>query len=336
MRKLKITVLVDWNTIPDDDPEFHADPLPPVTEYHVINALRELGHKVAVAGVKDSVSELVGVLSEQRPQMVFNLVEVFHGDRSQDRNIAGLLELMNLPYTGTGPDGLLLCRDKGLCKRILNAHRIRVPAFFTSRPGRRTVIPARFPLPAIVKPLYGDGSDGIANASLVDSAARLLERVEYVHGNWRQPAIVEEYISGREMYVATLGNNRLDVLPPREIFFDSAAGNGPEISTYHVKFNPAYQEKWNIHFGFAELAQQQIERIRRICSRAAHALHIRDYGRIDLRLTADGRIVVLEVNPNPDLAYGEEVAESAEHASISYHSLIERILRHAVRRQAGR
>jgi D-alanine-D-alanine ligase len=332
MRKLKITVLVDWNTIPEDDPGFHADPLPAVTEYHVINALRELGHRVEITGVKDSVRELTEQLREQNPDFVFNLVEVFRGDRGQDRNIAALLELMNIPYSGTGPDGLLLCRDKGLCKRILNAHRIRVPVFFTAMPGKKTVIPARFPLPAIVKPLYGDGSDGISNASLVETAERLRERVAHIHNRWRQPAIVEEYIAGREMYVAVLGNNRLEVLPPREIFFDNAAENGPAISTYHVKFNLAYQEKWNIHFGFAELDKKTGDTIRRICSRACHALHIRDYGRIDLRLTEDGRIVILEANPNPDLAYGEEVAESAEHAGIKYSELIARILRHAWRR----
>lgn len=332
MRKMRITVLVDWNTIPEDDPDFSFDPLPPVTEYHVINALRELGHQVLVLGVRDSVIDLTKMLESQQPEFVFNLVEVFHGSRSQDRNIAALLELMKLPYTGTGPDGLLLCRDKSLCKRILNAHHIRVPAFFTALPNRKTVIPAHFPLPAIVKPLYGDGSDGIANASLVEASAPLLERVKYIHNHWRQPAIVEEYIAGREMYVAVLGNRKLEVLPPREIFFDSAATNGPEISTYHVKFNPAYQEKWNIQFGFAELERQNAEMIRRNCRRACHALHIRDYGRIDLRLTDSGKIVILEANPNPDLAYGEEVAESAEHAGISYRDLIARILRHAQRR----
>jgi D-alanine-D-alanine ligase len=332
MRKLTVTVLVDWNTVPDADPEFLADPVPAVTEYHVINALRELGHRVCILGVRNAVDQPVNALAEQRPDLVFNLVEVFHGDRGQDRNIAALLELLRIPYTGSGPEGLLLCRDKALCKRLLNAHRIRVPAFFTAAPGRKTAMPARFPLPAIVKPLYGDGSDGISNASLVDTPEKLVERVGYVHHHWRQPAIVEEYIEGREMYVALLGNRRPIVLPPRELFLDQAAENGPSISTYHVKFNPAYQEKWNIHFGFAELDEGVREAVRRACRRAYRALRIRDYGRIDLRLTPDGRIVILEANPNPDLACGEEVAESAEQAAVPYRALIERIVRYAWKR----
>jgi D-alanine-D-alanine ligase len=151
-----------------------------------------------------------------------------------------------------------------------------------------------------------------------------------VHEKWQQIAIAEEYVEGRELYVTILGNKRLTVLPPREILFGDA--NGPIIATSRVKWDSEYRDKWKIEYRPAKLEAGLSKRIARVCRRAYRLLQLRDFGRIDLRVEEDGRIVILEVNPNPDVAYGEDVAESAAAGGIAYNDLINCILRHALRR----
>jgi D-alanine-D-alanine ligase len=331
-RRLKIQVLVDAATIPDEDPEFRDAAGEATTERHVVNALRRLGHDVSIVRAGSSVPDLVASLQADRGDLVFNLTEVFRDSRRLDKNIAALLEMLGMPFTGTGAAGLMLCRDKGLCKQLLGLHRIRVPGFVRLAPGRRTPIPRTLRFPVVVKPVFTDGSEGISNASLVTDAASLLERARFVHERWKQAAIAEEYIEGRELYVSVIGNRRLVVLPPRELFFKAPDGNGPVLATYRVKWDEQYQERWRIKFGNARLDGADLARIARVCRKACRVLQVRDFGRVDLRLTPDGHIVVLEVNPNPDLAYGDEVAEAAERAGIRYDALVARVLRHAMRR----
>ena len=168
--------------------------------------------------------------------------------------------------------------------------------------------------------------------SLVSSDAELEERTRFIHERWQQPAIAEEYIEGRELYAGILGNKRLTVLPIRECLFDPDVKEGPQMATYHVKYNAEYRKRWNITFGFAELAEPIVKNISHICKRVYRILNMRDYGRVDLRLTHDNKVVVLEANPNPDLAYGDEVAEAADRSGLSYENLIDSILRLALRR----
>jgi len=333
MRKcLEITVLVDSTVIGAGDPEFAILPDQPVMEYHVIQTLRELGHRIKVLGVSEDIVGIVNALSEQKPDLVFNLTEEFGGDRRLDKNIAALLEMLDMPFTGTSSFGLMLCRDKRLCKQLLSLHKIRVPRFVSVALNRPVRPGKNLGFPLVVKPAFEDSSEGISNASLVNNPDALKERVEFVHQKWKQAAIAEEYIEGRELYVSIVGNKRLQVFPIRECFFKSAGGNGPMMATYRVKWNERYRKKWGIEFGFAELEAEVVKNIERICKRAYRILHLRDYGRIDLKLTADNRIVILEANPNPDIAYGEEVAEAAEKVGICYEKLIERILQLALRR----
>lgn len=333
-RQLKVTVLADVAAIPDNDPDFTAAPATPTTEYHVIGTLRALGHKVSVLGAVSDVGTIANTLSEQKPDMVFNLTEEFAGDRRQDKNIAALLELIGVAFTGTGATGLMLCRDKRLCKQLLGLHKIRVPGSVFLPPRQTVRLPKSLCYPLVVKPAFEDSSEGISNASLVANEAALRERAQWIHHRWQQAAIAEEYVRGRELYVGVLGNKRLVVLPIRECFFGSDSNSGPLLATYRVKWNKQYREKWNIDFGFAELDGSMVKNIERVCRKVYRALQIRDYARIDLRLTPDNRLVVLEANPNPDIAYGEEVAEAAERAGISYQKLIDRILHLALRRYA--
>lgn len=331
-RRLKITVLVDETTVPPGDPDFKDHPDSSITEYHVIGSLRDLGYGVSVLGVMEDVAELVNTLAEQKPDLVFNLTEQFGGDRRLDKNIVGLLELLGIPFTGSGVRAMMLCRDKALCKELLSHHRIRVPGFLSLPMGRPIRVPKTISYPLVVKPALEDSSEGISNASLVYNETALAERTRFVHERWEQPVIAEEYIDGRELYVTVSGNKRLAVYPPRECFFNYAGDEGPALATYRVKWNKEYREKWNITFGFADLESAVLSRLDRVCKRAYRVLHIQDYGRIDVRLTPDGRLVVLEANPNPDLAYGEEVAEAAEKAGLSHEQLIDRIVKLAMQR----
>lgn len=324
--------MVDAAEITTDDPNFEGHPEVPTTEHHVIGALRNLGYEVSVLGAVSDIGTIVTTLTKQKPDLVFNLTEAFEGDRRMDKNIAALLEMVGVPFTGSGAAGLMLCRDKRLCKELLSLHKIRVPRFFSLPQGRKVPIAKTVQYPLVVKPALEDSSEGISNASLVNNSAELQERARFMHERWQQPAIAEEYIEGRELYVSILGNKRLNVLPPRECSFDSDGGAGPQLATYRVKWNEEYRKKWNIRFGFAELDQTTLKNIGHVCKKVYRVLQLRDYGRIDLRLTHDNKVVILEANPNPDLAFGEEVAEAADHSGLAYEELIDRILHLALRR----
>jgi D-alanine-D-alanine ligase len=333
---LVVTCLVDEATVSEHDPQFRDRSAVNVsTEYDVIQALRTLGHAVRVAPMCDDVVAVARALSENRPDIVFNLTELFRWERRQDANIAALLEMLDIPFTGSGAIGLMLCRNKALSKHLLTARRTRVPGFLVLPPARRVVVPKAIRFPLVVKPLYMDGSEGIANASLVRTPAELYERAAMVHARFHQPAIAEQYIEGRELYAPVLGNARLSVLPAREIHFSQDDARAPVLATYKVKWDKAHQKRWGIRFGFAELDRDTAEAVARISRRVFRILQLRDYGRIDMRLAADGRLYVLEVNPNPNLARDDEVGESAQRAGIDYPVLIDRIVRMALRRHAA-
>lgn len=336
---MKIVALIDPETYAADDPQFEQglDHVLSQLEYHVVEALRILGHNVEVMPFELDILETVRKIETSKPDLIFNLTEHFRGDRQMDMNIASLLELSGYPYTGTGPSGLLLCRDKALAKTILNHHRVRVPAF-AALPVGKNRLQRRISFPMIVKPALMDGSDGISRSSIVFNETELAERAQLLHARTQQPVICEAFVQGREIYVGILGNRQLTVLPARELRFDAAAEEGPQIATARVKLDEAYRKKWNIQYTFAELEPELERKVARVCKRIYRVLHLRDYARIDLRISPTGKIYCLEANPNPDLTMGDELSEAAERAGISYEQLIARIVNQAKRRtrQAAR
>jgi len=330
-----VTCLVDEATVSAEDPHFRNPPAPPASaEYDVVGALRALGHKVRIVPMHDDLTEITQNLSENRPDIVFNLTELYRWERRLDANVAALLEMLDIPFTGSGPIGLMLCRNKALSKHLLTARRIRVPDFLVIPPSRRIIVPKAVHFPLVVKPLYTDGSEGIANASLVRTPDELRERAIMVHTRFHQAAIAEQYVEGHELYAPVLGNARLRVLPPREIRFGQTDPRAPVLATYKVKWDKDYQQRWGIGYGFAQLDHEAARAVARISRKAFRILQLHDYGRVDMRLTDDGRLYVLEVNPNPNLARDDEVGEAAVRAGLPYHVLIDRILRMALRRQA--
>jgi D-alanine-D-alanine ligase len=298
-----------------------------IAEANILTSLQSLGHEVENMAVFDSVNDVVNKVVSSAPAVVFNQCESFRDDRSLEPNVPALLDMMKVRYTGSGPDGLLLCQDKALAREVLSHHRVRIPRFLVSHrksPLRRL---QRFGYPAFVKPVGQESSDGIAKASFVKSEEEAVERLRFLHHKFNSDAMIEEYIDGREIYVSVMGNRRRVVFPPREIFFGLIPDDEPKFATSHAKWNDAYRQKWGITNGPASEFPDGIEDEFRKIARNVYAwLRIRGFGRIDFRLSSKNEIFIIEANPNPSLAAEDDFAQSAKADGLSYDALIQEIL----------
>jgi D-alanine-D-alanine ligase len=302
----------------------------PEMEYQIADALRVRGHDVILVGVRNDLQYLVQSLDEFQPDLVFNAVEAFHGNAGLEYMIPAMLEAEGFHYTGAPPLALLVSRNKAMSKKVLAYHGIRVPGFVTCRPET-----LRFPL--IVKPLQSDASAGIAQASVVQDASALLERVTMIHDRFDQPAIAEEFVDGRELYVSLIGNgDRVDILPITEMVFDKRRTRPEErIATQFAKWDEDYRARKGIRNVFARpLARATRKRIEEICRTAFRALWLRDYARLDIRLAPDGEVWFLEANANPFISYGHDMANAADKAGMDYYAFIQRLVDEAVTRYA--
>jgi D-alanine-D-alanine ligase len=334
--RLRVLALVHRHLIPPDTLDEGTDIIsaPWRTEYDVISTLRAMGHEVQTLGVHDDLGEIRRVATEWRPHIAFNLLEGFDDIAIFDQNVVSHLELLKLPYTGCNPRGLLLARDKSLSKKLLAYHRIAVPDFEVFRAGRPIRRPKRLPFPLIVKSLTQEASIGISQASVVDTDEKLKERVAFIHESIGTAAIVEQYIEGRELYVGVLGNQTLQSLPVWELFFSNMPPEAKRIATDRVKWSVKYQKKYGIESGAArELPDAICDTIQNVCKRAFRALELSGFARIDLRLDEAGHVWVLEANPNPQIARGEDFAASAEKVGLSYETVLQRIINLGLRWQ---
>ncbi len=303
------------------------------TEYDVISTLRRLGHEVRPLGVQDDVLPIRTAVHAWSPHIVFNLLEEFHGDALYDHHIVSYLELLQVPYTGNSPRGLVLSRDKALAKKIISYHGIRVPGFAVVPRGQRARLPEHLTFPLIVKSLVEHASFGISSASVVKTERTLADRVAYVHHRLATDAIVEEYVAGRELYVGVIGNRRPQVLPIWELLFENLPANMPPIATEKVKHDTDAQARWGIFQHPAEdLPPKLVKQVQQSCRQIYRALELEGYARIDFRLRADGALFFLEANPNPEIARCEEFASSAAYAGTSYPRLLQKILNLGLRR----
>jgi D-alanine-D-alanine ligase len=322
------------------------------TEADVLACLRKLEHDVDTLAVYDDAKVVFDRVDSFKPDIVFNLCETFFSDRAHEPNIPALLQLMKVPYTGAGPDALMLCKDKALAKTLLAFHRIRVARFVVSRRERPLRRLRRFSYPAFVKPIGEEASDGIALASLAKTEDEVLERARFLHDRFETDALIEEYVEGRELYLGVLGNKRLTVFPPREIFFGepvaltdgqpaaadaspialAMAKDGPRFATAKAKWDDAYRKKWGIRNGPAGPLPPGLEKkLAEIARRVCRILHVRGLGRIDARLTPRGDVVVIEANPNPSLAKEDDFAQAAMQVGIGYEALIQKVLENALK-----
>jgi D-alanine-D-alanine ligase len=337
VKRLRVLVLVHPDLVPPDSISGYSEQEINVwkTEYDIVGTLRKAGHDVRPLGVHDELKPIRDEIETWKPQVVFTLLEQFHGEAVYDQNVASYLELMRIPYTGCNPRGLMLARAKDMSKTLVHYHRIPVPAFAVFPMRRKVLRPARLALPLIVKSLSEDASYGISQASVVDSDEKLAERVTFIHDRIGTAAIAEQYIEGRELYVGVLGNDRLRVLPVWELQFGNMADGAWRIATEKVKHDPDYQERRGILHGPAkDLKPELCVRIQRVAKRIYRTLDLDGYARIDFRLSAEGIPYFLEANPNPEIAESQEFATAARHDGLAYPDLLDRILALGITRAA--
>jgi D-alanine-D-alanine ligase len=300
----------------------------------IFDALVKLGHE-PVYQVLDGRDQSLVAIARFEADLVFNLTESYAGDDTMDMNIAAFLDLLGKPYTGAGPHALYLAQDKALAKKIFAFHQIRTPFFATSYKGKLDHShDIAFPL--IVKPCSEDGSIGIDMGSVVGSVKELMERIHYIHEEFDSPALIEEYIEGREMYAAVLGNDSPEVLPLIELDLSKLPEGTPKIAGKEVKW-----EKDTEHYRVTksapaeDLDEDTTQKLSETALAAYQALKLRDYGRIDMRLTPKGEVYVIEANPNPWLASGAEFHMAARKAGRTYSQLISEIVDLAKARYAA-
>jgi D-alanine-D-alanine ligase len=330
MKKLRVVVLMDEDLVPPDSLEGCSEEelLTWKTEYDVLVGLEELGHHVIPLGVSDDLGVIRKALIREKPHIAFNLLEEFQGVALFDQHVISYLELMKQRYTGCNPRGLMLAHDKALSKKILAYHRILTPKFIVFERGRAVKISrhqAAYPL--LVKSATEEASLGISHESIVNDDRQLRDRVAYVHDQLKTDALVEQFIEGREFYVAVMGNRRLQTFPVWEMIFKKLPDDVPNIATARVKWDPLYQKQLGVTTQAARGLPASVEAaISKLCKRVYRVLCLSGYARMDLRMTADHRVYILEANPNPNLSFGEDFTESAEAVGVSYGEVLQRIL----------
>ena len=329
MKPVRILALMHPELVPVDD----RSALTPQeaslskTEYDVVKTLRAAGHEVHPLGVQYELLPIRDAIEQIKPDIVFNLLEEFHGQSLFDQNVVSFLELLRMRYTGCNPRGMILSRGKALSKKLVAYHRIRVPDFAVFPIGQKVRRPSRLKFPLIVKSLIEHASVGIARASVVDSDEKLAERVAFVHERLETDAIAEQFIEGRELYVSVLGNTRLVALPIWELVASKRPEGEPLIATAKVKHDVEYQERHGIYTQPAELPLDLAAKMAQVAKRIYKILELTGYARLDFRLDPEGRFYFLEANPNPEIAESEEFAGAAVSAGLTYTELLERIVK---------
>jgi D-alanine-D-alanine ligase len=329
MKKLKVLVLMHEDLVPPQTKDGYSDKeiVAWKTEYDVVSTLRSMGHDVLPVGVYDDLGVIRRAIRDFNPDIAFNILEEFHGNSLYDFHVASYLELLKLPYTGCNPRGLMIAHDKALSKKLLAYHRINTPRFSVFPLHARVKIPGSLRFPLIVKSLVEEGSYGISQASVVYTEEKLLERIEYLHTKLNTPVLAEEYIEGRELYISIIGNLRLQTLPLLELEFGDMPVDSHNIATSKVKWDWRYQKAHKIDIvPVNDLEDKLVKALAHVGKRIYRILGLSGYARIDLRMTPEGTIYVLEANANPDIGIGDEICMAAGLANNNYEQLLQKII----------
>jgi D-alanine-D-alanine ligase len=309
--------------------EASEPPADPVLE-QISAALTSAGHAVSLLGVGSDVEPVVAGLRAASPDLVFNLAESFGGKSALESNVAALLNLLGLRYTGSSPAGLLLAGDKSLTKKILRVHDIRSPKFTTLYRGALDLA-GDLAFPVIVKPPQEDASIGITSSSVVQDLKELFGKIDELQSEFQAPVLVEEFVEGREFYVGVLGNVTPEALPVIELDFSALPAGRPRIASWEAKWGADGQGSGEEFAGTKSVfpdgvPADLVKRMQSVAIECFQALRLRDYARIDLRVTTAGDVYVIEVNPNCYLERESEFARAAQRAGHSYDALIARIV----------
>jgi D-alanine-D-alanine ligase len=298
----------------------------------IFDALTKLGHEPSYY-VLDGRPQSLNGLGKCEADLVFNLTESYAGDDTKEMNVAAYMDLLGIPYTGAGPHAHFLAQDKATAKKMFAFHGIRTPVFATAYRGNIDhAHDVKFPL--IVKPQLEDGSIGIDAEAVVTGVKELMERVEYVQNEFDSPALIEEYIEGREIYAAILGSyEQTEVLPLVELDLSKLPNGTPKIASRDVKFETESRAYKLTKSKIAEdLDEATVQKLSDTALAAYRAVKLRDYGRIDMRLTPEGDVYVIEANPNPWLSSKHEFAMAAKKSGRNYTQLIGEIVQMALDR----
>ena len=333
MGKLKIAIIYDRMLVDDDEESGPSPEKSPVTrsldkkevEEEVAEALVKLGHEPLMHEIDGTTKSLLA-LAKIDCDLVFNLCESFADDDTADFKIAAFLELLKKKYTGAGTHGLMLAQDKAIAKKIFAFHGVHTPVFAKSFRGRLD-FSHDLQFPVIVKPAREDGSIGIEFSAVVSSIKELMERMDWLHQHFDSPVLIEEYIEGREMYVGVIGNAKPEALPVIELDLSKLPEGTPRIAGAEVKWGKGTKAYRDTKSAVADgLPDETVLALQQAAIAAYQALELRDYGRIDMRLQADGRVHVIEANPNPWLSSRAEFAMAARKSGRTYTELIGEIV----------
>ena len=314
-------------------PYFEVEEMTPMEEFeYIAKKLRKVGFNAYTLNIKDKIELLIDNLKEKRPDVIFNFVEIFKDEPQYEMNVVGIYELLGIPYTGAPAMALANCQSKIFVKRLLRSKGISTPKFFINKkPKQRYNHDLNFPL--MVKPSLEDASVGIENESIVTNNRELKKRIEYIHKYFHQPVLVEEYISGRELNVAVLGDHKLRALPISEIDFSKMPDNLYNIVSYQAKWDPNHESYHKtIPKCPARLPKKIEKQAKEIAVSAFKIMGCRDYARVDMRLSKENKLYVLEVNPNPDLTDGAGFMRSAGATGLSYAQALKKIAVFALKR----
>ncbi|MFC2135475.1 ATP-grasp domain-containing protein [Bacteroidota bacterium] len=318
-------------------PYFDIEASDPIAEYEAIaRNLRKAGFDSYILNILDDINIFFNDYEKNKPDVVFNLVEIYKDVAELEMNFAGLLELLKIPYTGAPPMALGTAQNKTLTKRILTSIDIRTARFkYITKPRNVYRLGLKYPL--IIKPSFEDASVGIENESIVTNHKEMKNRIEYVLKYFEQPVLVEEFIEGRELNVAVLGDKRPKALPISEIDFSKMPDNLYNIVSYQAKWEPLHEAYHKtIPICPARLPKKIMEEAKSIAVKCFKTMRCRDYARIDMRLSEEKKLYVLEVNPNPDLTEDAGFMRSARHAGYSYRRTLKTIVEMAWKRRVVR
>lgn len=317
----------------ENKPYFEVDNATPMEEFaFVAQKLNNAGFNAYTLNIKDNLKAMLANLQEQKPDVIFNFIEIYKENSRLEMNIVGLFELLGIPYTGAPAMALANCQNKILAKRLLSSSGIRIPEFFiVDKKSSHYRHKLKYPL--LVKPAFEDASVGIENDSIVSNSEELRKRVDFVLKNFSSPVLVEEFIEGREINVSVMGDKRLKVLPISEIDFSTMPDHLHNIVSYQAKWDPNHESYHKtIPICPAQLPVNIERKAKELAFRSFKVMGCRDYARIDMRLSKDNKLYVLEVNPNPDITDGAGFMRSAEKGGMTYSEALKRIVKYALRR----
>jgi D-alanine-D-alanine ligase len=301
----------------------------------IANALKDYGHQVVVFSADDDTQKLCSFLSSERPEVIFNCCESILGQSKLEMNVAALYELFRISYTGSPPLALALALDKSLAKSVFLANGVSTPRHQLFESNASNVVDPHLRFPLIVKPVREDASIGIDSNAIVHDEAALAKRVKFIQEEFDQSALAEEFIDGRELNVAVLAasDGKFITLPVSEITFDTMPEGMPHIVSYEAKWveeSPLYQT--TLPECPAKIPESVAQEARFLALKAANVIGLRDYGRVDMRMDANGNLFVLEANPNPDISEDAGFMRAARTSGRTFASTINEILDRAIER----